>query len=283
MMCEPWTYCQAIAFLAYGSIDVAARYGGPDNYSDGGAARRLRDEMYPLASGLPGFEAGSADQKLSASFVPPKHALPPPKVTISSLGDERDPTVPMITNGAEHRDAAGPVTQEADKLIIAPQMAYQVCDPRQDADEQRWLAVVKRLYQALLKGSVIGYRQRHEIGEHGLIDPVPAEDWKQGVPAVVKCYFVPSEVMALGAGRSPSESDAIELRPASVDAIRDAMTAVYDEAKQRGNKPPNVKEVVAPVKERLKGLGLKATDRGIAPIGREDAFGKLRLRAGERP
>ncbi len=54
---EPWTYYQAVAFLAYGSTEVAARYGGPDNARDGGHHRRGCDLFYPKSSGLPGTEA----------------------------------------------------------------------------------------------------------------------------------------------------------------------------------------------------------------------------------
>lgn len=57
MLCESWTYYQAIAYLANGNAEVAARYGGPDNARDGGHSRRGRDLFYPKSSGLPGTEA----------------------------------------------------------------------------------------------------------------------------------------------------------------------------------------------------------------------------------
>jgi hypothetical protein len=79
------------------------------------------------------------------------------------------------------------------------------------------------------------------------------------------------------------DARAAGLHKASAAAIGDAVQAVYDEAEQRGAKPPNVCEVVAPVVARLAAAGLTTTQRQVQRIAGEDLFKQRRLGTGKRP
>jgi hypothetical protein len=56
-MPESCTLYEAIVLLAYGDAEIAKRYGGRDNYADGGRRRFLADRRHVLSSGLPSAEA----------------------------------------------------------------------------------------------------------------------------------------------------------------------------------------------------------------------------------
>src|SRR5262249_10549148 len=57
-----------------------------------------------------------------------------------------------------------------------------------------------------------------------------------------------------------------KLRNASPQAIDAAITAVYDDAAERGDKPPNIKEVAPLVQSKLKNLGSRASQKHIMEI-----------------
>ena len=61
-----------------------------------------------------------------------------------------------------------------------------------------------------------------------------------------------------------------ELKRARSDMIDKTITAVYDEHKKIGKKPPNVKEIVAPVQEKLRTKGYQATGQEIQQIAEAD-------------
>jgi hypothetical protein len=170
-MREPWTYCQAVAFLAYGSIEVAARYGGRDNEPDGGKGRRDRDLRFPLRSGLPGIDAVLAIKDRNERDI----ALHGTKATTTrwrgvGLGKNKPPGERTI----ECRNRDG---WEA-------------------ADEERWKAGVKKLYQAMLTGAVTVYRGTAAYAPNNLIHPVPAENWRRGLADVERCRFDATELFA---------------------------------------------------------------------------------------
>jgi hypothetical protein len=70
------------------------------------------------------------------------------------------------------------------------------------------------------------------------------------------------------------------LSPAPVREIRRALTDEYDEAETEGRKPPNVKEVVGPVKERLRENGYEASGRRISDLAGEEEYKSRRRKPG---
>jgi hypothetical protein len=73
-----------------------------------------------------------------------------------------------------------------------------------------------------------------------------------------------------------------EHRPASLQLIREALTAEYDEAEAQKQKPPNVKEVAARVQTRLAAKGYTASKSQIQKIAAETNFSSRRLLQGHR-
>jgi hypothetical protein len=183
-MPESWNYNQAVGFLAYGEVGVE-RYGGPDNAPDGGAAGRRLDEFYLLRSGLPGFETPAARNPDGAAD---SHGEPPPLVGValpSAAHSCCDLTVPTIIRGK--------LAERGDPRTLMPQDV----DPRQDQDAQVWMQAKAKLYRAGVAGRVTAYRGVAPYGVCGLIDPVPAGEWNQGLDAVTMCRFRPPEVKVL--------------------------------------------------------------------------------------
>jgi len=74
------------------------------------------------------------------------------------------------------------------------------------------------------------------------------------------------ENQTLAASSSPNRSAANQLSPAPRLKVDEAISAVYDEAQARGEKPPNLAELVAPVKLKLKQQGLGAAKTKIQEI-----------------
>jgi hypothetical protein len=72
-----------------------------------------------------------------------------------------------------------------------------------------------------------------------------------------------------------------QLRPAPEDEIRRALTAEYDDAKRDDRKPPNVKEVVAPVQERLRAKGYEASGRHISELAGGKEYSSRRWKPGK--
>jgi hypothetical protein len=57
--------------------------------------------------------------------------------------------------------------------------------------------------------------------------------------------------------------------PAPGFEIHKAITAVYDDAGERGTKPPNLKEIIAPAQARLLAAGLKASGLQIQKLAED--------------
>jgi hypothetical protein len=72
-----------------------------------------------------------------------------------------------------------------------------------------------------------------------------------------------------------------ELRQASADRIHQTIIAVYDAAEQAGQKPPNIKEIAAPVLRQLMATGYTSSGRQIETLAGEDRHKKRRLPAGK--
>jgi hypothetical protein len=62
------------------------------------------------------------------------------------------------------------------------------------------------------------------------------------------------------------------LKPAPDGAIRDQIGSVYSDAEKSGSKAPNLEELLAPVRERLKPLGYKVSRERIRNIASEPQF-----------
>jgi hypothetical protein len=71
-----------------------------------------------------------------------------------------------------------------------------------------------------------------------------------------------------------------ELKLADDDRIHRAISAVYDEIEEAGGKPPNVKEIAAPMQARLRGEGYKASGRQIEHLAGEERHKKRRRAIG---
>jgi hypothetical protein len=178
---ESWTYYQAVAFLAYGDAEIAARYGGPRNAHDGGKSQRFRDVLYPAASGLPGFEAAAAEPD-------------PAKREVALYGAEAEAL--RWPNGLR---PAGPVAVVDCGTITLREANGQVA-----ADAIRWASGEARLYEAMLHGSATAYRGTAAYSLTGLINPVAAAVWVRGLSGAEACRFLPAEVTALAAAPQPT-------------------------------------------------------------------------------
>jgi hypothetical protein len=198
---ESWTYYQAVAFLAYGSVEVAARYGGSNNASDGGKAQRVRNLSFPLRSGLPG--------------IAPVLAIKDP--------NERDIALYGIKATTTQWRGAG---LGKDKPPGEQTIECRNPDGWEAVDEERWKAGVTRLYEALLTGAVKAYRKTTAYAPSGLIDPQPAEIWKRGLAGVERCLFEAAELLALAEDHvkpeffEPAVPSALEQFQARIAALR---------------------------------------------------------------
>jgi hypothetical protein len=71
-------------------------------------------------------------------------------------------------------------------------------------------------------------------------------------------------------------------QPASRATINRAVTRVYDHADAKGMKPPNIKEISAPVRKLLARESRAATDSAIVAVAREEPYRSRRRQPGER-
>jgi hypothetical protein len=69
-------------------------------------------------------------------------------------------------------------------------------------------------------------------------------------------------------------------RLASDTLIHKTINQIYDEAEATGSKPPNVKEIVAPVQTKLQVAGYEASGRRIQQLADADVYKKRRRRPG---
>jgi hypothetical protein len=72
------------------------------------------------------------------------------------------------------------------------------------------------------------------------------------------------------------------LQPASRKTINRAVARVYNHADAKGMKPPNIKEISAPVRRLLAREHRVATDSAIAAVAREEPHRSRRRQPGER-
>jgi hypothetical protein len=99
-----------------------------------------------------------------------------------------------------------------------------------------------------------------------------AEWWTASLGRKLPVRFPQMEPIATG----PAE----DLRPAPFAKIDNAIAAVYDEAKAQGKKPPNLIEVVAPVKDKLREQRLSASRERIQEIARDPKHSSRRGKIG---
>jgi hypothetical protein len=71
-----------------------------------------------------------------------------------------------------------------------------------------------------------------------------------------------------------------KLRPAPDSRIHKTICEVYDDAERAGLKPPNLKEIVAPVQNKLSAKGYVATGRRIQQLAESDAYKCRRRKPG---
>jgi hypothetical protein len=81
-------------------------------------------------------------------------------------------------------------------------------------------------------------------------------------------------------GKPPPDKTQSKLRDATDDDIRIAMRAVYDEARARNEKAPNVKQIVSPVRKRLETGGCYVERNRVDDIAGENEFKNRRERPG---
>jgi hypothetical protein len=80
--------------------------------------------------------------------------------------------------------------------------------------------------------------------------------------------------------RRPTDSRK-PLKPAPVEMVRKAIRDVYDRKSALDDKPPNIKELVIPVRKQLEAKGYTATGNEIQEIGGNQEFDGLRLKPGQ--
>jgi hypothetical protein len=80
--------------------------------------------------------------------------------------------------------------------------------------------------------------------------------------------------------QQPSAVSTPEQKPAVPYQIDEAITVAYDEAESAGKKPPNLKEIVEPVRAALRNQGLQASGRQIQHRADTDEFKKRRRKPG---
>jgi len=71
-----------------------------------------------------------------------------------------------------------------------------------------------------------------------------------------------------------------KLRLASQSIIHDTITEVYDEFEKMNEKPPNLREIVAPVRDKLKAHGYEASGRRIQNLANADKHKNRRRKPG---
>ena len=69
--------------------------------------------------------------------------------------------------------------------------------------------------------------------------------------------------------------------PAQVASRRKVATSEYDAAEAAGKKPPNIKELAAPVQLRLEEEGFSASKRRIQLLGEAEEFKRRRRPPGK--
>jgi hypothetical protein len=79
---------------------------------------------------------------------------------------------------------------------------------------------------------------------------------------------------------TPKLEEEIALRQAPELEIKNAIEEVYKSAESTGEKPPNLKEIVAPVQAALRNQGFEASGRQIQDLAGADVFKKRRRKAG---
>src|SRR5262245_41414882 len=78
----------------------------------------------------------------------------------------------------------------------------------------------------------------------------------------------------------PSRSPG-QLKPASTAMINEEIRSEYTDAKAAGRKPPNIKEVQAPVQLRLERRGYWASKRRIEHLAKAEEFKEFRRQPGK--
>jgi hypothetical protein len=80
-----------------------------------------------------------------------------------------------------------------------------------------------------------------------------------------------------------SSSVQADLRPAPEAEINRAIAVVYDRADANHTKPPNIRELVSPVRELLAALGYKSSSSQIQSLGSRAPYAARRLKQGQKP
>jgi hypothetical protein len=126
-------------------------------------------------------------------------------------------------------------------------------------------------------------RARYPVRKHV---NVPADAWNgeiDWIAGTVGRYFTVSVKRAsievwLGVDRAQHSTS--PLRPAPESEIKDEIRRQYDKADSAKQKPPNVKEIVAPVQTELRIKGLDASGRQIQKFAEAEEFKNRRGKPG---
>jgi hypothetical protein len=189
-------------------------------------------------------------------------------------------------NNSSHRFAEKPVWQvrELLGLLINPDRALfglTADDDLQMAARYKhgWRALTAVLHK-LQQGLLIAHEDGNPLSQIRWIDKTQrdvlaeldfrifAESalavWPElpNVPETARrpeVILAPREVLELDGGEH-------QLRPANDRTVHEAITAIYDKARADEEKPPNVKQIVAPVQVRLRFLGYWKSGRQIQKL-----------------
>jgi hypothetical protein len=96
----------------------------------------------------------------------------------------------------------------------------------------------------------------------------------------IKAVQLPPEGNAAPLKAAP-EGNAAPLKPAPDPEIHEAITKAYDSAKKAGEKPPNVKQIAAPVQAILRNAGYQASGNRIQQLASDARHDGRRRKPGK--
>lgn len=180
--------------------------------------------------------------------------------------DEPAPPLPDDETGARQLVGPGRTTSRPRRSALAPRIAARIEAPSP-----------LRLYGS---SDVLWFDQRAA--------------WAKGVnvPRVVTGVLVDTAALRrlirewqssdADVAAAPVPAAAPELRRALDDKIHETISAVYNDAETRNMKPPNLKQIAAPVRKLLERAGLMATNTRIQSLAEDDRHKRRRRRTGAR-
>jgi hypothetical protein len=220
-------------------------------------------------SGLTFFAVQVGLASLRAAMVAAGYMLPEPAVAEASMRPAGYTTawVPLPEALAYVQRTAGCSRLAATEALVMAlrdsRIGSRNSDTGEKIDARDWFRVVFVSGEALL-----GTGRNEEIRRVEL----RRED-------VDKLWLDPDRTADEGASSAAPEPEL--LKPAPPSRIHQAIAEVYDDAEAGGEKPPNVKEIAAPVRVILQNAGYKASARQIQELASDSRHKGRRRKPGK--